>query len=346
MDKLNCSTEHRKGQHITREERNEIEVRMKDGWSIYKIAQHLGRPYNTIRNEIQRGLTPLYNGKVLRYKAETAEKVYREHRKNSRRTFKLLAASKFIQYVINQFREEEWSPDASFGHALRTGKFRREEMVCTKTLYNYIDLSLISLTNMDLPEKLKRKTKGSRVRENKRILGDSIEDRPKEIDTRREFGHWEIDSVLGKKGKDEPVVVTIVERKLRKSIWVKAADHSAESMQTAVKNVIGYFGEQYRDVFKSITADNGSEFAMLSELKDLGIPVYFTHPYTSCEKGTNECHNRMLRRFIPKERSINDYSADDILIFSDIINNLPRKILGYYTPDELFDIELDRIYAC
>ena len=345
MDNLNCSTEHRKGQHITREERNEIEVRLKDGWSVYKIAKHLGRPYNTIRNEIKRGLTPLYNGKVHRYKAETAEKVYLEHRKNSRRTFKLLTASKFIQYVVDQFQKEEWSLDASFGHALRTGKYRREEMVCTKTLYNYIDLGLIPLTNMDLPEKLKRKTKGSRVRENKRILGDSIDDRPKEIDTRMEFGHWEIDSVLGKKGKDEPVVVTIVERKLRKSLWMKAADHSAEAMQTAVKNAIDYFRDQYRDVFKSITADNGSEFAMLSELKELGIPVYFTLPYASLEKRTNECHNRMLRRFIPKGRSINDYSADEILIFGDIINNLPRKILGYYTPDELFDAELDRIYT-
>ena len=135
--------------------------------------------------------------------------------------------------------------------------------------------------------------------------------------------------MIGKKGKNEPVVVIVVERKLRKSIWIKAADHSAESMQTAIKNVICYFGERYRDVFKSITADNGSEFALLSELKDLGIPVYFTHPYTSCEKGTNECHNRMLRRFIPKRRSINDYSADDIMIFGDIINNLPRKKLGY-----------------
>ena len=345
MDNLNCNTEHRKGQHITREERNEIEVRLKDGWSIYKIAKHLGRPYNTIKNEIQRGLTPLYNGKVFRYKSETAEKVYREHRKSCRRTFKLLTAAKFIQYVIDQFKEEGWSLDAGFGYALRTGKFRREEMVCTKTLYNYIDLSLISLTNMDLPEKLKRKTKSKQVRENKRILGDSIDDRPKEIETRAEFGHWEIDSVLGKKKKDEPVVVTIVERKLRKSIWIKAADHSAESMQTAIKTVIDYFGEQYRKVFRSITADNGSEFAMLSELKDIGIPVYFTHPYTSCEKGTNECHNRMLRRFIPKGKSINDFGADDILIFGDIINNLPRKILGYCTPDELFDAELDRIYA-
>ena len=98
-------------------------------------------------------------------------------------------------------------------------------------------------------------------------------------------------------------------------------------------------------MFKSITGDNGSEFANLSQVEAKGIAVYFTHPYSSYEKGTNECHNKMLRRFIPKGKSIDDYSADDILYFADIINNLPRKILGYHTPEELFEQELDRIYA-
>lgn len=67
--------------------------------------------------------------------------------------------------------------------------------------------------------------------------------------------------------------------------------------------------------------------------------------YTFCEKGTNECHNKMLRRFIPKGKSINDYSADDIMYFADKINNLPRKILNYHTPEELFERQLDKIYA-
>ena len=70
MDNSNCNTEHKKFQHITSEERHEIEVRLKDGWSIYAIAKHLGRPYNTIRNEVERGTVYLYNGKVARYKAD------------------------------------------------------------------------------------------------------------------------------------------------------------------------------------------------------------------------------------------------------------------------------------
>lgn len=98
-------------------------------------------------------------------------------------------------------------------------------------------------------------------------------------------------------------------------------------------------------IFKIITADNGSEFARLSELKNDILGVFFTHPYSSFEKGTNECHNRMLRRFIPKGRSMTQYSQENIDYFADIINVLPRKILGYKTPDELFNYELDRIYS-
>lgn len=79
--------------------------------------------------------------------------------------------------------------------------------------------------------------------------------------------------------------------------------------------------------------------------EDGKLRVYFTHPYSSCEKGTNECHNRMLRRFIPKGKSISDYTAYEICFFADCINGLPRKILDYHTPEELFDRQLDRIYA-
>ena len=76
MDNTNYTSEHRKGQHLLSEERHEVEVRLKDGWSIYRIAKHLGRPYNTIKNEIKRGTMSLYNGKQHRYKADEGKKVY------------------------------------------------------------------------------------------------------------------------------------------------------------------------------------------------------------------------------------------------------------------------------
>ncbi len=184
-----------------------------------------------------------------------------------------------------------------------------------------------------------------RVHKNKRILGDSIEKRPKSVETREEFGHWEVDAVIGSKNENESCAVTLVERKVRKCIWIKATDHTAESVQAALQNVIDYFGEKASSIFKTIMGDNGSEFVLLNELAERGTRVYFTHPYSSWEKGTNVCHNKLLRRFIPKEKSMVGYSAVDIAYMADWANTLPRKILGYRTPDELFDTELDKIYA-
>lgn len=223
--------------------------------------------------------------------------------------------------------------------------YSSDEMVCTKTLYNYVDLGLLPVKNIDLPEKLKRNTKSSNARKNRKILGKSIEERPETVNLGEEFGHLEIDSVLGKKKDTKPVIMTIVKRKSRMSLWTKIKDHSSMTIYEALQSLVNRFGTKKSEVFKSITGDNGSEFANLSNIENNGISVYFTHPYTSCEKGTNECHNKMLRRFIPKGKSIDDYSAEYILFFSDVINELPRKILNYHTPEELFETQLDRIYA-
>ena len=345
MDDYNYTTEHRKGQHLLSEERHEIEVRLKDGWTAYRIAKHLRRPYNTIKNEIERGTVLLYNGKVKRYKADVGEKVYREHRSESRRQYRCLEVSEFLQYVVEHFKDDGWSLDACAGKAIESGKFNRSKTVCTKTLYRYVDLGLLSIKNIDLPEKLHRRAHKQKSREGRKKLGKSIEERPDIVDTREEFGHWEIDSVLGKKGENEPAVLALTERKIRASIWLKVPDHSAKSVDQSLKSLFSEFGDKYSEVFKTITADNGSEFAGLSELEKIGIGVYFTHPYSSYEKGSVECHNRMLRRFIPKGKSIENYTADEIMIFADIINGLPRKRLNYCTPEELLDEELDRIFT-
>ena len=168
---------------------------------------------------------------------------------------------------------------------------------------------------------------------------------PEIVNSRTEFGHWEIDTVIVKKDENEPCVLTLVERMTRMCIWVKAQNHTAAAITEALQRVMSQFAERKDQVFKTITGDNGSEFAGLSLFENRSLKVYFTHPYSSFEKGTNECHNHMLRRFIPKGRSISDYAAEDVCFFADCINGLPRKILGYKTPEELFDCYLDRIYA-
>ena len=243
-------------------------------------------------------------------------------------------------------KSKNWSVDACVGEATINQLFKPSQMVCTKTLYNYIDLGLLEIRNVDLPMKLRRNTKPGRNRKNKRILGRSIEERSSTIDSREEFGHWEIDTVIGTKDKNDSVLLTLAERKTRHYIVRKIASKTSHAVLKKLANLKIYFGEQFNHIFKSITSDNGQEFAELSKVEqESNVKVYFTHPYASCERGTNERHNGLLRRFIPKGAAINGYSIDDIAFIEEWCNTLPRKILNYCTPEELFEDELDAVYA-
>lgn len=348
MDYPNNTINSRKHKHLNFEERMLIQIRLKDGYSPYKIAKELGRASNTIRNEIIRGTVPqIKQGKLFEmYLADTGATVYAKHRKNCCPKFKRLRCNSFIEYVSTQMKEYKWSVDACFGKALNNKLFSRDQMVCTKTLYNYIDLQLLKIRNADLPLKLKRSTKPKLVRTNKRRLGTSIEDRPADILTREEFGHWEIDTVIGTKDKHDSVLLTLAERQTRHYIVRKISSKTAAAVQNELQHIKEYFGQNFNQVFKTITSDNGQEFAELHKLEsEFDVKIYFTHPYTSCERGTNERHNGLLRRFIPKGNSINEYTIDDIAFVEDWCNTLPRKILNYRTPEECFEQQLDSIYA-
>lgn len=106
---------------------------------------------------------------------------------------------------------------------------------------------------------------------------------------------------------------------------IKASNHTAASINNALENILMQFGKQYENVFKTITGDNGSEFAELSDFETEHTKVHFTHPYISCEKGINECHNKMLRRLIPKGKTILDYRADDICFLPAILTDCQEK---------------------
>lgn len=336
----------RKGQHLKYEDRVTIQLRLKDGWSANRIAKEIGCAPNTVRNEITRGTVSLYNGSVQRYKAKTGQEAYDANRKNSCRRYDYLKKDSFIKYVEQHFREDGWSLDACVGRATAYGEFDRTEVVCTRTLYRYVELGLIGIKSIDLPEKLKRRTSAVHPRKNKRILGRSIEERPESVQSREEFGHWEADLVIGSKTGADQVLLTLIERKTRNFFAIPVVDKKAESVMAALQAHMKMYSEHTTKVFKTITTDNGSEFSQLSSLENLvGTLVYFAHPYTSCEKGSVERHNGLLRRFIPKGHRIDEYSPEQISRVELWCNALPRKILGYMTPEEAFDKELDRIYA-
>ena len=204
---------------------------------------------------------------------------------------------------------------------------------------------MLNIHNYDLPEKLKRNTKIHRIRKNKKKLGRSIEQRLQEVNKRDVFGHWECDLVLGHKTKDDEVLLTLSERMSREFLIIKIPDKTAASVMNAFKSLRKQYSEHWNDIFKTITTDNGSEFADLSQLEDISKSlVYYAHPYTSCDKGTVERHNGLIRRFIPKGDYIHNYSLQQIIDIETWCNSLPRKILAYHTPDEIFERELDRIY--
>lgn len=251
----------------------------------------------------------------------------------------------FTLFVVKQVREHRWSLDACVGYARLHGLFEADEMVCTKTLYNELRTGLMPLTPFELPELLKRKRRKQRNRANKRPKGRSIEERPSVVDERSEIGHWEADTVVGRRAGKESVVLTLLEKATDNYIAIRISGKTSEAVVEAMRNIRSEYGEKFDQIFKTITTDNGSEFEDLSEIEQWGTKVYFAHPYSSWERPQNERHNGILRRYIPKGISIDRYRPEEVLTFSDEMNALPRKLLGYLTPEELFDAFLDKVYA-
>lgn len=351
MDQQEYTTLHQKGKHLTYEERVIIEVRLKDGWSIKRIAEAIGCSPNTIRNELKRGMVLCYK-QCYRYKASEGQRIYDLNRISCHRKYKIYANYKcreFVKYVEHCFSVKGWSLDASVGRykLQNKGKYLPEDIVSTGTLYNYTDKGIITIKNIDLPEKLRRKKRRFGNRINKHILGHSIEQRP-DISKRELFGDWEIDSIIGKKAVNHEIVTTLCERKTGYAIDIKSTSKTSSEVLKTMQGIMEYYGRYFSKIFRSITSDNGMEFAELGKIEQESCgrtKIYFTHPYSAWERGINERHNRMLRQYIPKGKDIGKYSKEDISYMADRINNLPRKRFGYRTPQELFDEELDKIYA-
>lgn len=219
-------------------------------------------------------------------------------------------------------------------------------MLCTKTLYNYVNLGPIDIKNIDIPQKLIRKTKIQKTKEHKRILERRIVERPESVETREECGQWQTDLVIGQKSGNDDVLLSLLARKSRQLFILRLPDKSAESVIDVFEKIKSDHGDYFSKVFRTIPTDNGSEFTRLAELENgTEIQIFFTHPYTSCEKRSIENHNGLIRRSIPKGKRTEDYTDEDILTIELWTNGLPRKILGYKTPEEIFDKEMDLIYA-
>ena len=237
----------------------------------------------------------------------------------------------YAKHVASRIKNGE-SPDAIVGDLKRKNRWT----VSTTTLYRYIDSGYIpGVSSKDLQVKSHEEKRSYRkVKAAHAPRGESIERRPAFINSRTTPGHWEMDTVIGKaKGKGQALLV-LTERLTRFEIIAKLPDKTANSVERALSKI----KRSYPDgTFQTITVDNGSEFSSYDGLKTLTGEVYYCHPYSSFERGSNENCNRLIRRFFPKHESMGNRTQRDCDAAAHFINNMHRKVLGYATADELFN---------
>ncbi len=332
------TTVRKKGQHLTSFERGRIATLHSQGYSNRAIARALNVCHQTINNELCRGeidQVKKVNGQrqyYAVYSPETAQAKYEANRAHCHRPLKLVGVADFIDYFTTHLRQDGWSPDAAVGRAKLEGLYQPEEMVSTKTLYHYIDAQLLEVRNLDLLEKTRHRAKHHHSIKHKRLAGRSIDERPKSIDQRQEFGHFELDTVVGKRNGQESVILTLIERQSRCQILRLIDGRDADSVNYELAKIC----QEYGSIMKSVTADNGAEFSEVGAVLTGVADLYYAHPYRSSERGTNEAHNRMIRRDVPKGLSMDILGPHDIQAVESKLNNLPRRQTGYQTPKALF----------
>jgi transposase, IS30 family len=347
MERKNCNTKESKYKHLNESDRYKIEGFLEAKESIKEIALILGRDRSTIYREIRRGKVSRVQydlSEKKQYRANVAQKKYEELGKNKERSLKIGKDRRLEKYIRKKILKEKYSPDAVIGEIKSKGlKFKG--MICTKTLYNYIDAGIFSgISNENLWEKRKRKK--SEYRTVRRVsltnkMARRITERPEEANNRLEYGHWEGDCVKGTQGTTASLL-TLTERKTLEEIIIKLEQATQEEVQKAFDDLERKYGAGFRLKFKTITFDNGGEFLdwkflelSVLERNRRRVTIYFAHAYSAWERGSNENANRIIRRFVPKGENIIHFSKREIKRIERWMNNYPRKILGYKSAKQM-----------
>ena len=250
-----------------------------------------------------------------------------------------------ISRIESGSRYKKRSPGAALAQIKIDGK-KFDTEICETTLYNWIyrgDIFL-NVTEEDLLYKGDHRKPEDRDRQKRArpAKGDTIEQRPEEINSRDTFGNWEMDSVMGCKGSKAALVV-LTERLTRYPVIVRVPDHTMESVVRALDRMERRMGAKFREVFRSITVDNGCEFQDcegMERSKRARKPrtkIFYCHPYSAYERGSNENMNRIIRRFFPKGTNFDNVSAAEVAEVEEWLANYPRRILGWKTPQMLYD---------
>jgi len=318
-------------QHLSVQERYAIDQYNRSGWSPRAIAEELRRSKSTITRELQRNRS-VRTGSDPGYDAEAAQELARERqRKRSQQR------RAFTPTVVKELRRRlDWghSPDTISGRSRRNGM----SMPCSEAIYQYIyaDAAAGGELYGYLLRKRRRRRPQSRGSMARGQLRDRvmIDQRPEEVNSRSSIGHWEGDTIVGKAGRS--AVVSLLERRSRFLRVEKLPDRGAKSTSTTIIQLMR------NEVVKTLTVDNGKEFAEHQRIaRKLKSGVYFAEPYSPWQRGSNEHGNGMLRRYFPKGTDFMNVSSAELDRIVHLLNNRPRKILGYATAWEVYSGRAD-----
>ncbi len=305
-------------QHITKAERQELSILRSKGYSIRAIAKAMNRSHSSISRELKRKMkTGEYNACKAHQKAQN------KRRFSKYQGMKVRGHPEIEEYLREKMRLY-WSPEKIAGSLYVEKSIRISKNAIYKYLYSAYGQDLCHLLyrkRYRRKKRRKKKTKHEIIKE--RVF---IAERPQHINHRRRFGHYEGDT-MGRPKKASPQTLVIVRERLSRKIFVTKVSRLKYSMN-GFKDLL-----QDNPVY-SLTLDNGVEN---TRYKELNISTYFCDPYSSWQKGSVENAIGLLRRFIPKKSDLKDFSQDKIQSFADTINNTPMKVLGYKTPNQVFD---------
>lgn len=337
-----------KNKYITKRERVELETMLKCGLSKTECANRLGKSLKTIYNEIKRGTVELLSTELIPYKiyqADVAQRKYEENKLNKGVALKAFSNQQYLDYLSDMIVNKKYSPYAIV-QSMKNNNISFGCDLCEKSIYNYVYHGYLKVKRGQmLAPRHDRQQKALQKKINYNLLKlPSIEKRPACANDRTEFGHWEIDTVYSGKNTSKTCLLTLTERQTRIEESYLIPDRTAKSIVNIFNQIekeMGY--DAFTRRYKTLTSDNGVEF------KDfIGVCIspytgqkrteqYFAHPYSSFERGTNENHNRMIRRFIPKNTDLLTVTQEQLNEIVNYINNYPRRMFGGLSSKQFYE---------
>ena len=360
MSETNNTIKLKKNQyhHLTKDDRAKIQSLIEqvdeNGKRMFNnsyIANYIGVNRSTITRELRRikSKINIRSGKIKNkpYNADDAQNDYEFKRSMSKANYILDDFPKLKEYIENKILKDKWSPDAIAGYIISHELYKQDGFtsISTTTIYRAIHYGLLKVKKEDTRrmtkfEKSGKYSKKGQLPDNK--ISFSIELRPDDINDRESFGNWELDTVISTTKGVHKCLMTLTERKTRFEIIGILEAKTKEEVIVKFKKIQEYLKKNIKSIINSITTDNGGEFSGFLEIIEItGAKFYFCHPYASCEKGTNEKHNSIIRYFIPKSTLIENYTVNEINDICHWMNNYPRKVLDYFTPQEVLQKELN-----